>query len=358
MRSRPLSYATTLWAPLALLGCAAKLGKAISFGHAEGHGASLGALLRACSPEVLFYALGLLAFTGALAASRRWVRVATLATLHVGVPTLFSLLVAEHLFFLSSGAVGDWHLLKDGLHEFPYLLRLYRSQLTLGRSLLLAAPWLYSGVVFWLLEGHRSASWPRSDTTLPRPFKLIASMILCAAAVASLAPAKDEVAILRRAVLPALLADAMEDAVRSWHVRATARSSGDRLGPVTLDRVSDSPIKNVVIIALESVGAYATSLCDAHKGNTPFLEQLAARGARRARRARVHRRSSHLESSRGAALWRFAGHALRRRRGDCGRDPRPVSTRIAQRARLHDRVLPGRRGELRSAGSADGRDGL
>lgn len=269
-------YVGALWIPLfvALLGT--KIHKATILGGmtASGAVAMFGADL------LLMAALGA-GFYAALGLPRVWGRVALVA-FHVTFPILLLLAAVEHVFFLISGAVGDWYLLKDTILRFAALSKLLGSQVTPLRAAMLISPAVGSGVLYFVgRHVRRRRDADAKDPSRPRVRTWALGSIAGLAVVGLVGlilPISEDARPLKRNIYLGVTGEMIGDVLSSSELDAGAGDAREApRSPTTLKPVEEGA-KNLVFIVLESTGARHTSLQGPHP-TTPFLSELATRGA-------------------------------------------------------------------------------
>ncbi|MCA9580421.1 MAG: LTA synthase family protein [Myxococcales bacterium] len=218
--------------------------------------------------------------------SLRWVPKLLVHTLFVVIATLAG---AEHAHFLATGAVADGYMFDELLERAGELVHVVASEITWPRALSMATPVIYSvGVFLFLRQRERARS---SEGTAPSPTSwrsplpiAVLSFTVGALVIGSVffgaVPTPNRM-VLRRNFLVGLLSD--------LHDLRTAPREGppveiDPIQPLVLEK-GPGPRRNLLVITLESVSAKATSITGENGyarrvHNTPFLEELAARGLR------------------------------------------------------------------------------
>ncbi len=268
-------YVGALWVPLFLALLGTKIHKATILGGmtASGAVAMFGADL------VLLAALGAASWWGI--AAPRALGKTTLALFHVVFPVLLLLAVVEHVFFLISGAVGDWYLLKDTILRFAALSKLLGSQVTLLRGVLLISPIVWSAALYgigWRVRRRRERDAP-APTRTRRSALVVVAAILAVGLLGLALPISETARPLKRNIYLGVTWEALGDALTSSDLdpgfvgdAALAPRSPTSLAPKA------GGAKNLVFVVLESTGARHTGLYG-ERATTPFLNQLAERGA-------------------------------------------------------------------------------
>ena len=253
-------YVAFLWVPLAVLGIAAKLYEASALGALRGPVS----VLAVCARDLVFFGLGYCFWVAALRVRQRRVRSAATLVFHLLTPAMAIFTVIDLAFFIVTGTLGDWYLLKEGLKGFFALRGLYLSQLTVGRVVGLLLPWLGSAAL-WLIDRRRRRLLSGGSTwTGARAARrgLIGGGACAAIGLLGMAVA---------AVPGGMLA------LRRNAIAAMAAAID---GPTALVRYGTAPkTKNVVLVVMESTGLQYTGLPGGKYENTPNLQALAARGA-------------------------------------------------------------------------------
>jgi lipoteichoic acid synthase len=290
--SRPAFLrASWLWAPVAVLTLAAKVHKFSRLG-AGASWSNLGPIL---AQDVLWLALVWLLSMAAFDQRRRWLRLPLTVVIHLAAAIWGLLTGMEHAYFTATGAVADGYMIKEMLTRWKDMRTAVASELSPARIALMCAPIVYSLVVLPLVLWFTKPgnAWPakRRLDWRASPMK---RWVLPAAVGPALAlpclfvtPADVLSVLERNAVVGATreVLDAFSDEDALW-----ANFAVKTLPPLTLKRVGDgggaAQAKNVIVITLESVSAKATSLYGVtpdYKPServTPFMEKLAASGAR------------------------------------------------------------------------------
>lgn len=278
-----IAYVAVLWLPLFAITVASKCLKMPQLGRVSATD------VVAVLTQDLLVLLGLgTLFALGLGARAGWVRACTRLVFHLVMPVATGLMVAEHSFFVVTGVLPDWLILKDGLVRFSSLFNLYLSEVTPLRATGLLTPVILSAALY---PAARLLRWRRVKRDLPlfwvAPWvdKALRAVLIAAVATACLGwllspslPLRP----LRRNVLSALTYDLARDLSGQTEDRGTqeeARQMLGQMGPRRLEDTGQGPARNVVLIALESTGAIYTSLYSDEYDTTPFLKQLRKRGA-------------------------------------------------------------------------------
>jgi lipoteichoic acid synthase len=275
-------YLAALWAPLAAVSVAAKLYESAMLGALRGPGSAFAV----CAHDLIFFGVGYCVWTLLLRLRGARARTVSLAVLHVLVPLMAIFLVIDLAFFVVTGTLGDWYLLKEGLKGFWALRNLYLSQMTPLRAAGLLLPWAYSAAVFlvhkWVRQTAGWATRPASNRSVNIALGVGASAALTGL-LSLTAPIPGGMQALRRTAIGGMMEDVTEDAFSQIGKRRHRKndSSGTPVivGPTSLVRSGKSTARNVVVVVLESTGAAYTSLLGGPYDNTPNLKSLAARGA-------------------------------------------------------------------------------
>ena len=270
-------YVGALWLPL----CVALVGTKVHKATILGGMTPMGAVAMLGADALL---LGLLAGASylALAAPRNAGRVALVA-FHVVFPVLLVLAVVEHVFFLISGAVGDWYLLKDTILRFGALAKLLGSQLDPLRAALLVSPVVWSAVVYgigWRLRRRRDEAPDVRAPSRARTGALgISAALVVVGTAAVFLPISETARPIKRNIYLGVTGELLGDVLSSADLDAAVIGDASQAprSPSSLVPTGEGA-KNLVFIVLESTGARHTSLYGAHD-TTPFLKRLAAQGA-------------------------------------------------------------------------------
>lgn len=275
-------YVALLWVPLLCLAVGAKLYQASTLGALRGFGSGLAV----CAADLLFFAFGFVGWTILLGARNRRLRLAGLAEFHLLCPLIGVFLAVDLAFFVVSGTLGDWYLLKEGLKGFWALRHLYVSQVTPLRLAGLLLPWAGSAALFLVARrvGRRRPMGTLGGGRRMRRAAMSAAGVVVVCGLIGLAvPIPGQVQALRRTAVGEMFADMAKDTLSAL-VPGRRRSTGDAGsavidGPSALVHADRTRTKNVVLIVLESTGATYTSLYGGPYDNTPNLKDLARRGA-------------------------------------------------------------------------------
>ncbi len=278
-------YVAILWAPLAALGIAAKLYEASTLGALRGPLSAFAV----CARDLVFFGIGYCFWIAALRVPRQSVRTAATALFHLVTPAMAIFTVIDLAFFIITGTLGDWYLLKEGLRSFFALRGLYLSQLTLGRVVGLLLPWLGLAAL-WLLDRRRRRA--RSGSPTGTGLRAARSGLAVGGACAAIgllgmavAPVPGGMLALRRNAIAGMAANVGEDLFSHLGRRTLQKLDPSWMaaaidGPTALVRSGASPkTKNVVLVVMESTGLQYTGLPGGKYENTPTLVALAARGA-------------------------------------------------------------------------------
>ncbi len=275
-------YVALLWIPLLFLALGAKLYQAAELGALLGPASGLAV----CGADLLFFALGFLAWVVLLRLRHPRARRAALVAFHVASPLIGALIAVDLAFFVISGTVGDWYLLKEGLKGFWALRKLYVSQMTPVRVAGLLAPWAGSAALFLIARRRRpraSALRFGSGRRALRVALSTSALVAILGLVGLCLPIPGQKQALRGTPIAELLADMGKDAfdaiVRRRRPASDSSSIASIDGPSSLVRSDQTRTRNVVLIVLESTGAAYTGLYGGPYDNTPNLKALAARGA-------------------------------------------------------------------------------
>jgi lipoteichoic acid synthase len=273
-------YVGALWVPLFAALLVTKIHKATILG---GMTAS-GALAMLGADFVLLTALGAASYWG-IAAPRALGR-ALLLVFHVVFPILLVLAFVEHVFFLVSGAVGDWYLLKDTVLRFAALSKLLGSQVTFLRGALLVSPIAWSAAVYglgWRLRRRRERDAPAPAPAPVRTRRV--ALAVCAGfavfgLVGLLLPISEDARPLKRNIYLGVSWEALGDALSSADLGngVVGDATEAPRSPTSLAPTGRSSAKNLVLVVLESTGARHTGL-HGERQTTPFLNQLGEGGA-------------------------------------------------------------------------------
>lgn len=277
-------YVAFLWVPLTALGIAAKLYEARSLGALRGPLS----VLAVCSRDLIFFGLGYCFWIAALRAPRRHLRVASTVVFHLLTPAMAIFTVIDLAFFIITGTLGDWYLLKEGLKGFIALRNLYLSQMTVGRVAGLLLPWAGSAAL-WLIDRRRRLKRALLPSG-PSPRAVRRGLVAGGASVALgllglLTAIPGGMHALRRNAIAAMASDMAEDALSHVGGRALKKFDPSFMataidGPTALVRGGPAPkTKNVVLVVMESTGLQYTGLPGGKYENTPTLNALASRGA-------------------------------------------------------------------------------
>ena len=280
------AYVAFLWVPLAVLGVAAKLYEASALGALRGPLSALAV----CARDLVFFGLGYCVWIAALRVPQHWVRSTATVVFHLLTPTMAIFTVIDLAFFIVTGTLGDWYLLKEGLKGFFALRGLYLSQLTVGRLAGLLLPWLGSAAL-WLVDRRRRrarAGGPSGSRSRAARRGLIVGAACTAIGLLGMAFAAipGGMLALRRNAIGGLAADVGEDVFSHVGGRALKKLDPGFMataidGPTTLVRGGGPApkTKNVVLVVMESTGLQYTGLPGGKYENTPTLNALASRGA-------------------------------------------------------------------------------
>ncbi|HVV49348.1 MAG TPA: LTA synthase family protein [Polyangia bacterium] len=274
-------YVALLWLPLAALGIGAKLYEAGTLGALRGPLS----LLAVSGRDLIFFGLGYCFWVAALRAPRGRARRAATLLFHLLVPLMAVFTAVDLAFFVVTGTLGDWYLLKEGLKGFFALRNLYLSQLTVGRVAGLLLPWAASAAL-WYVDRRRRRGRAASGPT-PKALRLgfgAGGALAALGLLGSLATVPGGMRALRRNAVAGMATDIAEDAFAHVGRRALKRLDPSWMaaaidGPTALVREGSPKTKNVVLILLESTGLEYTGLPGGKYDNTPNLVSLAARGA-------------------------------------------------------------------------------
>ncbi len=226
---------------------------------------SLGAAFASLRPDLLTGAsVALLAVAGVLAV-RRAPRLYLACVQLVGIGGA-AIEIAADGFLRSSGRSLDWDLFRYAVSRPDETWPVVSSELSYATLAATAAVVAIAVIAPWLVA-------PRAATTHGRrPLGIAVIGAVCL--VLSLVPAAPRAngAPARNAVAQLALT-----AWRSEPRAATATVAARPAGPARAVRVATAPLPNIVIIALESTSAGATSIYAPEIASTPFLARLADR---------------------------------------------------------------------------------
>jgi lipoteichoic acid synthase len=277
-------YVAILWLPLTILGLGAKLYEAGSLGALRGPLSVLAVSAR----DLVFFGLGYCFWLFALRVPKRELRRAATVAFHVLVPVIAAFTAIDLAFFIISGTLGDWYLLKEGIKGFVALRNLYLSQMTVGRVAGLLLPWLGSAAL-WFVDRRRRLR--RGSASSEPTLKAVRRGFITGGACVAIGllglpvPVPGGMLALRRNAVAAMGADMAEDALSYVGGGAVKKLDPSFMataidGPTALVRGGPAPkTKNVVLVVMESTGLPYTGLPGGKFDNTPTLVSLAARGA-------------------------------------------------------------------------------
>ena len=279
------AYVAFLWVPLTVLGVAAKLYEASALGALRGPLS----VLAVCARDLVFFGLGYCFWIATLRVPQKWVRSAATVVFHLLTPAMAIFTVIDLAFFIVTGTLGDWYLLKEGLKGFFALRGLYLSQLTVGRVAGLLLPW-FGSAALWLVDRRRRRArggGPSGSGAQAARRGLIVGAACTAIGLLgmALAAVPGGMLALRRNAIAGLTADVGEDAFSHIGHRTLKKLDPNWMaaaidGPTALVRGGATPkTKNVVLVVMESTGLQYTGLPGGKHENTPNLLALAGHGA-------------------------------------------------------------------------------
>ncbi len=224
--------------------------------------------LASLRPELLTAAgVALLAVAGALAA-RRTPRL-YLASLQLGALAAAAVEFVAHVFQRSSGHSLDWDLLRYAGSRPGETWPVVSSELS-GTGLALAFAALAAALIAPWIVAPRAA--PDPTPRGGRALRLAVAGAVCLAC--SLVPGVPRAnGAAARDALAQLVYTAWRGEPRATGAPAAARPAG----PERVEHATGAPLPNLVIIALESTSAGATSIYAPEIASTPFLARLASR---------------------------------------------------------------------------------
>jgi len=228
------------------------------------------------------------------------------------------LLVAAHGYYMSSGTSLDYPMLAFSVSHAEDTLKVLGSAGSTARVIILVTTLLTMLTLPWLL-GRRvfvNAEERASDRVLGLSLGLAAAGTLLAIALNVHSSGGSDLARDPLLNVAITYGTASEDDM-AWMERAAKHPRGAK----SIEAGPNALKKNVVIILLESTGAWATSIQGEHK-TTPFLEELAAKSWRADRMYTV---VPHTSKALVATL--------------CGIEPRP-GVGVAE-SLTHTRGIPG-----------------
>jgi lipoteichoic acid synthase len=272
-------FAGLLFAPFLLVSCVAK---ALKYAALSEEGALLEAIA-VLGPDLGVVGLLVLSGTVLLSVRSRLVSGPIEGALHLLAPLLAAAAVFEHGFFSLTGVLVDAHIVLEHGRQLSQVKGVIFSELTPLRSFGLLLPFAASLGLFMFTRaplGKRLRAWLDAPPSWRRAWRALgvasALFLLLALGPGSMSlPAHVEP--LGQSVTWALGRDLVAVALE----RGSGESSleVEPLAPVRWQRRRPAKAKNVVTLVLESTGAKRTSAYTPSLGNTPFLEQLAKRGA-------------------------------------------------------------------------------
>ncbi len=239
-------------------------------------------------PDALF-ALSVVCALAALAAlPPGWLRRLGLAAGHVALSVIGIVAAVEHGFFLSTGSPLDLPMVGYTLQNVAMLQEILASEVDAG---LVAGMVALATLSLWPLALPACRRHLAAPTAQPKPAAGVPRLLwIAAAASIGFGVALPPLNVVTRASLPGRLAVVAEAPVPTLLGGAPSLFSGDALAkstlqgrpaaPLVVARTARSRDWNVVLVALESVRASATTPYTPTLATTPFLAGVAARGVR------------------------------------------------------------------------------
>jgi arylsulfatase A-like enzyme len=235
-------------------------------------------LLTLCTSDVLMQLAWLFLGLGLLAVAQgKWPRRLARGFLVLVALLTSAVVLASHGYFMSSGTTLDWPLLWFGLSHIKDTAKVIDSARTPWRLVAFAAVVACSLVLPFSLA-RLSRGQPTDTPKLRRASAWLLSWLLAGACTfaAMQSGARFGRDISRDAVLNVLAT--LNLGGGGQNQRARARALAWPLGPKKLVAGPTSKRKNVVLILLESTGAWATSLYGGPHQTTPSMASLAEQG--------------------------------------------------------------------------------
>ena len=273
-----LRYVLLLGGPLLLAAAACKLHKQ------QAMSGDLDPLLAAAllARDLAFGGLWLAGWWALLASCRGRTGRLPLAAMHLCTLLAFGYTVVEHSFFVVTGTFMDWDLLGYTFDHLDKLERLIMSEVGPGTVLALLA---VLALALWPLALRRL--WPADapivwrDRWRQRPIRAFAALLLLLALPLPLTlgvTIPDRLEQARANPIAALAQGAAASLTRVLQ-RGTAPVAVKPVEPLVVARTAHTRPLNVVLIVLESERAQSMGPWAPGLKTTPFLDELAAKGA-------------------------------------------------------------------------------
>ncbi len=272
-----LLYVASVAALVGLLAVGAKLQKVARISVSMEGSAPLSSWFVVVTSDVVFMALWIVAWLWALHLTAGWLRKVVALAMHLTALLALLLLVVEHGFFLSTGALLDWELLAFSASNLEELSKVIASEMGPPTW---AAIFSVVGLAFapWWLLGRRA--WLTAAGTWPKAAAIKAGTF--AAALLALYFGLGQLSLPNRLqpIRSAAIVDHVSDAAADLlgHESADAVSHIKAVEPLLVTRGTKSERLNLVVIVLESTRALATTPYAPDLKTTPTLANLAKRG--------------------------------------------------------------------------------
>lgn len=272
-----MSYVGVLVGAVAAGTLAAKLHKVV--GDA-GHQAGALDLAAVVSSDVLMLSLWAVFWAWALHASRGRLRGLLAGVLQATTALIMLFLVVEHAFYLVTGSLLDWNLLRYTAEHLERLKGVISSEMGTASWLGLAGAVIVALLPALLLRGLDRA--PATRPPLTRRAAVVTGVTLLAIWGAHLGLRTHKLPSglqpLRANPLTEHVADGVLDLLGGDNAGAGGRRALHPLEPLVVVRGQDTRPYNVVLIVLESVRANVLTPYNPTLQTTPFLARLAGRG--------------------------------------------------------------------------------
>jgi arylsulfatase A-like enzyme len=188
-----------------------------------------------------------------------------------------SLSTAGFGYFLSTGSPADWQIFKYTVSNFTAVRELVAGSVNRYALLLLAAPWIWSALAWWLVSdgGHRVRG---TRNVRPSTALALTPVILFLVLVppVHVSPSVQSGSLYR--IVRTAAADVMGGGELSWDVDPAGHPGFDATG-LRFDRTDSTTTPNIVVILMESVRRRSTTPYSPNLPTMPFLDSLGRAGA-------------------------------------------------------------------------------